>query len=226
MRAFRSVLWLFRTCWINPRCRSMPINKDQRMQVIPWVNLAIGKSHQKGYQGIVTHTKDLSFLYRHIIGALDSFRNWSKNLIWLNKDADQCWSNSLWTNNDQYWSALIFIDQNWSTMIFIDPHWDQFLNSDLYWSTLIGIGDWSSVPCNISAHQFHRSKWTYFFQNFCKMTFWFTKKQFLEHVNSVPEYLALFMERGQSNIKGTIEVCKWLCMYFCLALWPVELVLL
>ncbi len=53
---------------------------------------------------------------------------------------------------DLYWEELIFIEKNWSLLIGNDWQWsllshilDQFLKSDLYWSSLISIGDWSSM---------------------------------------------------------------------------------
>ncbi len=54
----------------------------ERMQVIPWVNLAIGKSHQTGYHKIGltcpgymigAHKNNLIFLYKHFISTLDIY---------------------------------------------------------------------------------------------------------------------------------------------------------
>ena len=68
------------------KCRSWCFEPFQRMQVMPWVNLAIGKISLKGYRvdlswlhywcwWILAHTNALAFLYKHVIGALNSWQS-------------------------------------------------------------------------------------------------------------------------------------------------------
>ncbi len=91
-------------------------------------------------------------------------------------------------------------------------------------------------------HQFHWSLYAYFFNIHVKWPFDFPRNSSMKRINSVLEYhwydilhqhVPPFerinnlhfakQERLQSNIKRIMKFWKWLCMHFCRAQWPVEL---
>ena len=131
--------------------------------------------------GIDLHWFTMIDIDPHRSALIGIYQHWSALLsVWIDLDADQTASDPAMISIDRHWSTLIFIESNWSFLIFIDRQWsilnhilDQFLKFDFYWSTLIGIGDWSSMSwnsepvlnyysntdCNLSMHIL---KWGYY----------------------------------------------------------------